>query len=181
MPASVCVFCASSDRCDETFLQSAYDLGSALAKRDIRLVYGGGGRGLMGQAANGVLDAGGRVTGIIPGFMVDREWAHPKVSDMRHVGTMHERKETMAAESDAFIALPGGCGTFEELLEVITWKRLELHQKPIIIVNLWDFYVPFSQLWERSVYERFMTESSPNLFTMVDSIDEAMVQLGRQL
>jgi len=171
MLSSVCVYCASSDRCDETFLTSARQLGNELARRNLRLVYGGGGRGLMGETANGVLEAGGKVTGIIPSFMVEREWEHPQVKDMRHVADMHERKQLMARESDAFIALPGGCGTFEELLEIITWKRLNLHQKPIIIANLWEFYTPLIELWEKSIQEGFMSQESLQLFKTADTIE----------
>lgn len=179
MLRSVCVYAAASNECDECFLDSAYQLGKFLASKQIRLVYGGGGTGLMGRVADGALANRGEVTGIIPEFMIEREWAHKGVQDMRIVKSMHERKKLMADEADLFVALPGGCGTFEELLEVITWKRLEMHNKPIAIANIWNFYDSFFDLFDKSIEERFMKPEYNQLFSRFDSIELLQQWLNR--
>jgi uncharacterized protein (TIGR00730 family) len=115
-------------------------MGQLLAQRGIRLVYGGGGVGMMGAVADGVLDAGGAVTGVIPVFLNTRELKHPGVSDMRVVNTMHERKQIMVTEADGFIALPGGFGTLDELFEVLTWSQLAIHQRPVGVLNVDGFF-----------------------------------------
>ncbi len=179
MLKSVCVYAASSNECDECFLDSAYQLGKFLASKQIRLIYGGGGLGLMGRVADGVLENQGKVTGVIPDFMIEREWAHKGVSDMRIVPNMHERKAMMVDEAEAFIALPGGCGTFEELFEVITWKRLEIHNKPIAIANIWNFYDSFFDLFDKSIEERFMKPEHNQLFSRFDTIELLLEWLKR--
>jgi uncharacterized protein (TIGR00730 family) len=168
----VCVYCASSKDSNETFLESAYSLGKFLAEQGMTTVYGSGGTGLMGRLADGALDHGGHVLGIIPEFMIDREWAHSGVSELVKVQTMHERKEQMEKQSDAFVILPGGCGTFEEAMEIITWKRLELHNKPICVANLWSFYDPFVQLFENSIRDRFLRHEHLKLFDVRESIEQ---------
>lgn len=168
----VCVYCASSKDSDETFLESAYSLGKFLAEQGMTTVYGCGGTGLMGKLADGALDHGGEVLGIIPEFMIDREWAHSGVSQLVVVNTMHERKDQMEKQSDAFVILPGGCGTFEEAMEIITWKRLELHNKPICLANLWSFYDPFVQLFKNSVRDRFLRDEHLKLFDVRESIEQ---------
>ena len=168
----VCVYCASSRDSQESFLQNAYALGKFLAHTNITAVYGCGGTGLMGKLADGVLDHNGSVLGIIPHFMVDREWAHSRVTEMIRVETMHERKERMEKESDAFIILPGGCGTFEEAMEIITWKRLDLHNKPICVANLRGYYDPFVAQFENSIQNNFMREEHRTLFDVRETIDD---------
>ncbi|HET9766272.1 MAG TPA: TIGR00730 family Rossman fold protein, partial [Thermoanaerobaculia bacterium] len=139
-PRSICVFCASSRGRDERLLAAAHDFGRLLASRGQRLVYGGGRVGLMGALADGALAGGGEVVGVIPEAMVGRELAHSGVPDLRIVGSMHERKATMAELADAFVALPGGIGTLEELFEIWTWGQLGLHRKPSGLLDLDGYY-----------------------------------------
>lgn len=172
MSKRVCVYCASSANLAETFLDSAYALGQFMAVQGFTTVYGCGGTGLMGKLADGALDHGGNVVGIIPGFMVDREWAHQGVTELISVDTMHERKARMEKESDAFIILPGGCGTFEEAWEIITWKRLDLHHKPICVANLWGYYDPFVEQFENAIADQFLRNEHRGLFEVKESIEE---------
>jgi len=139
-PRSICVFCASSRGRDERYLDAAHAFGRLLAKRGQRLVYGGGRVGLMGALADGALAGGGEVIGVIPEMMVGRELAHEGIGDLRVVGSMHERKATMADLADAFVALPGGIGTLEELFEVWTWGQLGLHRKPCGVLDVGGYY-----------------------------------------
>ncbi|MBH54632.1 MAG: TIGR00730 family Rossman fold protein [Opitutaceae bacterium] len=171
MVKRVCVYCASSPNLAETFLQSAYTLGKYFARAGVTTVYGCGGTGLMGSLADGVLDHGGDVVGIIPNFMVDREWAHQGVSNLIRVDSMHERKARMEKEADAFIILPGGCGTFEEAWEIITWKRLKLHVKPICIANLWNYYDPLVAQLDNAIADQFMRNEHRELFDVRESIE----------
>ena len=172
MSKRVCVYCASSPDLEDCFLDSAYALGQFLAQSEFTTVYGCGGTGLMGKVADGALDHGGKVVGIIPGFMIDREWAHQGVTELINVDSMHERKSRMEKESDAFIILPGGCGTFEEAWEIITWKRLDLHEKPICIANLWGYYDPFVAQFEKAISDQFMRNEHRKLFDVRESIEE---------
>ena len=141
MPISkVCVFCASSRQVHSEYFEAANRLGKELAKHDITIIYGGGGAGLMGEVANSALAQGGKVIGILPRFMSDLEWGHTGLTKLNLVDNMRERKQMMIEDVDAVIALPGGCGTLEELLEVITLKRLGIFLKPIILVNVRKFF-----------------------------------------
>ncbi|MBC7186076.1 MAG: TIGR00730 family Rossman fold protein [Calditrichaeota bacterium] len=170
----VCVFCASSSRLDERYLRPAYELGQLLAEQGITLVYGGGAVGLMGAVADGALSRGGRVVGVIPTFMVEREWAHKRVSQLVVVQTMNERKEQMRAQADALVALPGGSGTLEELLEAISLKRLGLYLGPIVMLNTCGFFDPLLQLFERCIAERFMDPRHRQMWTVVDEPAEVL-------
>jgi uncharacterized protein (TIGR00730 family) len=163
----VCVYCASSSSCDPSYHAAAYELGRILAEAGITLVYGGGSKGSMGHLADGALALGGRVIGVIPQFMSDLEWAHRGLSELVLTRDMHERKRLMIQEVDAVVALPGGCGTFEELFEAIAWKRLGIYGGPIVIVNDRDFYRPGIELLERSIAERFMDERHRKMWTVV--------------
>ncbi|MGO9454191.1 MAG: TIGR00730 family Rossman fold protein [Candidatus Binataceae bacterium] len=163
----VCVYCASSSSCDPSYHAAAYELGRLLAEAGIALVYGGGSKGSMGHLADGALAVGGRVIGVIPQFMSDLEWAHRGLSELVLTRDMHERKRLMISEVDAVVALPGGCGTFEELFEAIAWKRLGIYGGPIVIVNGHDFYRPCIELLERSISERFMDERHRQMWTVV--------------
>ncbi|WP_414472825.1 TIGR00730 family Rossman fold protein [Microvirga sp. M2] len=136
----LCVFCGSSAGQDPVYVETARVLGETLARNGIELVYGGASVGLMGAVADAVLAAGGRVVGVMPQSLVDKEIAHAGLSDLRVVGSMHERKALMAELSDGFIALPGGLGTFEELFEVWTWAQLGYHKKPCALLNAAGFY-----------------------------------------
>ena len=143
---SICVYCGSNMGTDPVYAEAARAMGRTLAQRGVRLVYGGGQVGLMGVVADACIDAGGAVTGVIPDFLHHKEIAHPRVQDMHIVSSMHERKLMMADHADAFIAMPGGLGTLEELFEVWTWSQLGRHKKPVAVLNMngyWDRLLTF--------------------------------------
>ncbi|MGY3605080.1 MULTISPECIES: LOG family protein [unclassified Bradyrhizobium] len=152
---SVCIFCGSSPGRDPIYLETAVATGQALAKAGITIVYGGGKVGLMGAVADAALAAGGRVVGVIPRALVEREIGHTGLSQLHIVETMHERKTMMAELSDGFIALPGGAGTLEELFEEWTWAQLGIHQKPCGLLNVKDYFAPLMAMVERMVAEGF--------------------------
>ena len=152
----VCVYCASSRSADPEYRTAARQLGELLANEGITTVYGGGGSGSMGALADGALTAGGRVIGVMPHFMKDLEWAHGNLTELLLVDGMHERKRLMLEGADAVIALPGGCGTLEELFEAITMKRLGMFTGPIVLVNTRGFFDDCVRLLTRCVEERFM-------------------------
>ena len=163
----VCVYCASSDKVDKVYFDAVSILAKQLVDSDIQVVYGGGSSGLMGKLADDVLYFGGHVIGIMPNFMKDVEWAHTKVPEFHFVGDMAERKKKFLDMSDALIALPGGCGTIEELFEAITLKRLGLFTKPIIILNINHFYDPLVALLDRCIEEHFMSELHRNIWQII--------------
>jgi len=163
----LCVYCASSRLADEAYRVAARELGRLLAGAGIEIVYGGGAVGSMGALADGALGAGGRVTGVLPRFMDELEWGHTGLSKLRLVQSMHERKSAMLAEADGVVALPGGCGTFEELLEAITWKRLGLFCNPIVLLNTRGFYDTLVGALEHCVNERFMDERHRRMWSVV--------------
>ena len=143
---SICVYCGANTGADPAYAQAARALGAALAGAELTLVFGGGQVGLMGILADAVIDAGGQVTGVIPDFLHHKEIAHPRVTDMRIVSSMHERKMLMAEAADGFIAMPGGLGTLEELFEMWTWSQLGRHEKPLGLLNVngyWDRMLAF--------------------------------------
>jgi uncharacterized protein (TIGR00730 family) len=142
----VCVYCGSSDGSDPRYAEAADQLGAAIAQMGARLVFGGGGRGLMGRAARAAMAAGGEVVGIIPSFLQEREEATPEWSELVVVDNMHQRKQMMFERSDAFVALPGGVGTLEELVEQLTWVQLERHRKPVLIADIAGFWRPLMSL-----------------------------------
>lgn len=152
----ICIFCGSSSGADPIYAMAAREMGVALAKRGLGLVYGGGNIGLMGLLADAVLAQGGEVVGVIPQAMVAKELAHRGVTELRIVRSMHERKALMAELADGFIALPGGYGTLEEFCEILTWAQLGLHGKPCGLLNVQDFYGPFLAQIERAVKDRFI-------------------------
>jgi uncharacterized protein (TIGR00730 family) len=158
MIRSVCVYCASSGRSSEIYLEAAARMGRLLAEAGITIVYGGSSLGSMGQLAAAALAAGGKVIGVLPRFMDELEWGNRALTELRIVDDMHERKRVMLELSDAAIALPGGCGTLEELFEAITWKRLGLYFGPLVLVNVNQFFDPCIELLNRCVDERFMDE-----------------------
>src|SRR6516162_8367977 len=167
MIQTVCVYCASSDRTPEVYLDAASRLGNSLARAGISVVYGGSSLGSMGRMAAAALEAGGRVTGVLPRFMDELEWGHRSLTELRLVNDMHERKRLMLELSDAVVALPGGCGTLEELFEAITWKRLGLYFGPVVLVNVNGFYDPCVELLNRAVEERFMDEKHRAMWSVV--------------
>ena len=143
---TICVYSASSTQIDAAYAEAATRLGTLMGQQGIHLVNGAGRMGLMAATANAVLEAGGQVTGVIPRFMVEQGWHHTGLTRLIEVEDMHERKQTMARLSDGIIALPGGCGTLEELLEVITWKQLGLYLNPIVLLNTRDYYRPLLEM-----------------------------------
>ncbi len=152
----VCVFCGSSPGADPLYMQVAQGVGALLAQRGIGLVYGGAQVGLMGAVADGALSAGGDVIGVIPHSLVRKEVAHSGLGDLRIVSSMHERKALMSDLSDGFLALPGGCGTFEEFFEVVTWAQIGIHRKPCALLNVAGYYDPLLDLLHHAVAERFV-------------------------
>ncbi len=152
----LCVYCGSSMGLQPAYREAATALGRLVAERGIELVYGGGHVGLMGMVADGALAAGGHVIGVIPRALMDRELGHIAIQDLRVVADMHERKMTMAGLSDAFVAMPGGWGTLEELTEMLTWLQLGLHAKPIGLLNVGGYYDPFLAFAERMIGECFV-------------------------
>lgn len=174
---SVCVYCASSTQIDPVYFETARELGTLLAQAGIRLVNGAGNMGLMAAISDATLAAGGRVTGVIPRFMVEQGWHHTGLSELIEVETMHERKQKMAALSDAIIALPGGCGTLEELLEAITWKQLGLYLNPIVILNVKDYYNPLLEMFARATKEHFMGSRHMGIWRVAYTAREAITQI----
>jgi uncharacterized protein (TIGR00730 family) len=179
----LCVFLGSSDGDDPRFATTAYDVGRELAERGIELVYGGGGSGLMGRLSQGVLEGGGRVYGVIPTFMVEREWArvHEPGVQMHVVQTMHERKAMMAERAQAFLTLPGGLGTLEELFEVWSWQVLALHAKPVGVLNTNGFWDPLVETLQRVTTHGFMRESTLDDLVVERDLDAALAGLAARL
>lgn len=171
---AVTVYCASSSRCDPHHHAVAHRLGELLGAAGVRILYGGGSVGSMGALAEGALSSGGEVCGVIPDFMVELEWAHRGLSELSVVAHMHDRKRKMLDETDAVVALPGGCGTFEELLEAITWKRLGLFFGPIVIVNVRGYYNALLRMLEQSIDERFMGREHGAMWTVVEEADDVL-------
>jgi uncharacterized protein (TIGR00730 family) len=152
----VCVYCGSSIGTQPMYREAAEAMGALLARRGIGLVYGGGNVGLMGIIADAVLAGGGEVIGVIPAALANRELAHPGVTDLRVVDSMHTRKAMMAELSDAFVAMPGGVGTFEEFFEAVTWTQLGVHRKPCGLLNVGGFYAPLASFIDHAVTEGFI-------------------------
>jgi uncharacterized protein (TIGR00730 family) len=176
---AVCVFCGSSAGNRPEYVEAARATGAALAARGLTLVYGGGGKGMMGAVADGALDAGGEVIGVIPSWMVEKEAAHQGVQRMIEVETMLERKTRMAELSGAFLVLPGGLGTLDELFEMATWSQLRLHgqRKPLCILNLQGYYDDLCRWFERAIEDGYVGKSTPglpissdDLGTLLDSV-----------
>ncbi|MBF9232845.1 LOG family protein [Microvirga alba] len=174
----LCVFCGSSPGNDPIYLQAARDLGTALAKAGVELVYGGASVGLMGAVADAALAAGGHVIGVMPQSLFDKEIAHRGLSDLRVVGSMHERKALMAELADGFIALPGGIGTFEELFEVWTWAQLGYHGKPCALFNAGGFYDKLIDFLDDVVTKGFV-KPPHRAMLIVEQEPEAMIRAVR--
>ncbi len=177
--SSVCVYCGSSSRVNDIYKIAARRLGTNLAVAGIRLVYGGGHVGLMGILADAVLTAGGRVTGIIPEHLQALEVGHNNLSELVVVESMHERKRMMVDRSDAFVVLPGGLGTLDETFEVVTWKQLRLHDKPIVIADIAGYWTPLTALFEHMTEAGFVTGGHARLFTVVNEVDQVLEALSR--
>ena len=171
---SVCVYCASSTKIPAIYFEVANKLGRLLGELQLNVVNGAGNIGLMRAVSDATLAAGGTVTGVIPHFMVEQNWYHKGLTQLIEVETMHERKQKMANLSDACIALPGGCGTLEELLEIITWKQLGLYVNPIVILNVNHYYDPLLQLFEQAIQEQFMRPQHQRLWAVAETAKEAV-------
>lgn len=173
----ICVYAASSAHCDRAYLDAARELGHLLARERCTVVYGGGATGLMGALADGALAEDGEVIGIIPRFMTEVEWQHPRVTNLDVVEDMRERKHRLLTGSDAVIALPGGSGTLEELFEAITLKRLGLYFNPIVLLNIRDFYAPLQDFMNRVIDQRFMNREHLQMWSLVDRVEDALPRI----
>jgi uncharacterized protein (TIGR00730 family) len=177
---SVCLFCGASDSADPAFLTAAAQFGAAAAAERVRLVYGGGGVGLMGAAAKAAHQAGGEVLGVMPAFLRRREMMLDEVETLI-VPNMHERKRIMFEQSHAFAVFPGGIGTLEEVVELISWRRLELHRKPIVFLNQDGFWDRFFHLIDHTVAERLSPDWIASTWGAVDSVGEVLPEIRRRL
>ena len=170
----ICVYCSSSSKIEKKYFDSTKELAKELIKENVEVVYGGGGGGLMGHLADVIIDNGGKITGISPKFMQDIEWTHKRLEKLELVDTMHERKSKFLENIDAVIALPGGCGTLDELIEAITLKRLGLFLKPIVIINTQGFYNPLIEVLERCVDQNFMDKRHLKMWNVVDETNNIL-------
>lgn len=173
---SVCLFCGSSDLSDPAYTEAARAFGRLTAAAGWRLVYGGGGVGLMGASARAAHEAGGRVLGVMPGFLRSRERLFDEVETLI-VPSMHERKTIMYDQSDAFVVAPGGVGTLEEVIEVLSWKRLDLHSKPVIFLNLHGFWEPLLAVMEHSIAEKMTPASFRQAWVVCDTVEAAIAAM----
>lgn len=171
---SVCVYCASSTQIAASYFNAARELGELLAQQQIRLVNGAGSLGLMRSCSDACLEAGGQVVGVIPQFMIEQGWHHTGLTQLIQTEDMHTRKQTMARLSDGVIALPGGCGTLEELLEIITWKQLGLYLNPIVILNIEGFYNPLLEMLSKAIDEHFMRPEHGTIWKVASTPMEAI-------
>jgi uncharacterized protein (TIGR00730 family) len=175
---SICIFCGASGGHDPRYAAAAAEVGETLARRGIRVVFGGSRLGLMGAVADAALAAGGEVVGVIPRLLVDRELAHPGVTELRTVETLHERKAVMAELADAFIALPGGLGTLEELAEVLSWAQLGLHAKPIGLLDVGGYFAALEAYLDRAVEDGFLAERNRRLLLRDADVAGLLGQFG---
>ncbi len=176
---AVCVYCGSSSGFDPAYANAARSLGARLAAERLRLIYGGGSVGLMGVLADEVLAHGGEVIGVIPRGLFSREIAHTGLTELHEVASMHDRKRLMFDLADAFVALPGGLGTLEELAEITTWAQLGLHNNPIVLLDVNDFWNPLLALLDRAVDDGFLRRENRSLLTRVASLDDLFTELRR--
>ncbi|MBV8167397.1 MAG: TIGR00730 family Rossman fold protein [Alphaproteobacteria bacterium] len=176
---SVCVYCGSSAQVDRRHREAATRLGALLAANGIALVYGGGRVGLMGLMADACLQAGGAVVGVIPEFLRRWEVGHGAVTELVVVDNMHQRKQTMFDRSDGFAILPGGLGTLDETFEILTWKQLRLHDKPIALIDVAGYWAPFTALFDHVIAENFAKPEMRDLLTVVPDVDDLLPALER--
>lgn len=175
---TLCVYCGSSENVDRKYRAAAERLGALMAKHGVRLVFGGGGVGLMGSVADAVLAGGGEAIGIMPDFLLDIEVGHRGVKQMITVDSMHARKQKMFDMADAFVILPGGFGTLDETLEILTWKQLRRHDKPILIVNVDGYWNPFLNLLDAIIEKGFARQKDTDLYTVVCTVEEILPALA---
>lgn len=174
MVNTVCVYSASSTQIDKAYFDDAKELGKILAEKKISIVNGAGNMGLMRAVTDSAMENGGKCIGVIPQFMVEQEWHNPKLSELIVVDSMHERKHKMAQMSEGVIALAGGCGTLEELMEIITWKQLGLFLHPIVILNTKGYYNPLLEMLDKAAEERFMREEHRAIWSVANTPSEAV-------
>lgn len=175
----VCVYCGSSAQVDEVYRQAARELGATLAQAGLQVVFGGGRVGLMGLVSDAALEHGGKVIGIIPSHIADKEIAHSGLTELHVVETMHERKQMMVDRADAFVILPGGLGTLDEFFEIFTWWQLGLHDKPVIIVNVAGYWTKLLDLIDHLIASKFARPSDREFLCVIDSVDEVLDALER--
>lgn len=178
---AMCVFCGANPGADPAFREAAVALGKALALHGATLVTGGGSTGLMGAVNDGALGAGGKIVGVIPDFLKNRELADLRSTELVVVPDMHTRKRTMFERSDAFCILPGGVGTLDESFEIVTWRQLHLHNKPILVFNVNDYWGPFIAMFDRIEQRGFAHHGHADLLTVVSSAEEAIQAAEREL
>ncbi|HTP83580.1 MAG TPA: TIGR00730 family Rossman fold protein [Alphaproteobacteria bacterium] len=176
---SICVYCGSSNRGPSRHQKAALELGRRLAEAGVELVFGGGRVGLMGRLADGALSAGGRVTGVIPEHLIRAEVGHARVTRLVVTKSMHQRKAAMFRRSDGFVILPGGPGTLDEFFEIVTWRQLRLHDKPIVIVDLDGYWRPLLRLIERIIERGYARAGFRRLFSIVDGVSDVLPALHR--
>lgn len=176
--SSLCVYCGSRDGADPVFRQTAEALGRGCAERGIRIVYGGGAVGLMGHVADAAIAAGGEVVGIIPDFLRTKEIGHEGVSELRVVSSMHERKQLMVDLSDAFCVLPGGLGTLDETFEILTWRQLRLHDKPVVFCDVGGFWAPLVELLRHQHAGGFIPDAHQDFYAFADTAEAVFARLA---
>ncbi|MCX7338629.1 MAG: TIGR00730 family Rossman fold protein [Alphaproteobacteria bacterium] len=174
MATTLCVYCGGSDQTDDIYRQAAVNLGTLMAQNKLGLVFGGGKKGLMGRVADAVVKNGGLATGIITHLLVDKEGISPDLNHVEIVDTMHERKLKMSELADVFIILPGGFGTLDELFEIVTWRQLNIHTKPIIILNINNYWTPLVALMQQVFDHKFAPAAHLELVTVVDNPQQAI-------
>ncbi len=174
---SVCIYCGSSNHVDAAYKEIAKDIGKSFAERGLHIIYGGGHVGLMGLMADAALEAGGKVVGIIPEHIRSHEIQHTGLTELIVVDSMHERKSLMAEKADAFVVLPGGFGTLEEAFEILTWKQLALHNKPIVIYNVNGFWTPLLNLIEYLIENGFAPKTNRTIFKVAQDKDQLFAHL----
>ena len=170
----ICIYCASSTKIDDCFFRDARKLGQLMAAKGIAIINGAGKMGLMQASTDGCLEAGGEAIGIIPSFMVKEGWCHQGMTQIIETSDMHTRQQKMAEMSDAAIVLPGGCGTFAEMMELITWKQLGLYLKPIVILNTNGYYNPLIQTLQQAVDMNFMRQQNSAIWQVASTPEEAL-------
>ena len=180
-PSNICVYCSSKEGADPEIMESARRLGALLAEAEVGLVYGGASIGVMGALARSVLDHGGRVLGVIPDFLAGAEILMHDATEVIVTRSMHERKQIMFERSDAFVALPGGIGTLEELVEMLTWAQLGRHNHPIVLANLNEFWEPLIELLDHMILQKFMASNIRRFYGVVDKVEDILPRIEAAL